>query len=109
VDYEYDRGGRLIRAKDSEGHIDSYSYDGKGAMLTASHGTDAPILQNEYFSDGYLKSQTMADGRKFAYTYYRGSRNIIEEAGLTDPNGLMTSFLYRNDGYVQSLPTYRPR
>ncbi len=65
VDYEYDRGGRLIRVKDSEGHVDSYSYDDKGAMLTASHGTDAPILQNEYFSDGYFKSQTMADGRKF--------------------------------------------
>jgi YD repeat-containing protein len=109
VDYEYDRGGRLIRVKDSEGHVDGYSYGDKGAMLTASHETAEPILRNEYFSDGYLKSQIMADGRKFEYTYYRSSRNIIEESGLTDPNGLMTSFLYRNDGYVQSLPTYRPR
>jgi len=109
AEYEYDRGGRLIRVKDSDGHIDSYSYDDKGAMLTASHGTGEPILRNEYFGDGYIKSQTMGDGRTFEYTYYRSSRNIIEESGLTDPNGLMTSFLYRNNGYVQSLPTYRPR
>lgn len=108
VDYEYDRGGRLIRVKDSEGHVDSYSYNDKGAMLTASHGTDAPILKNEYFSDGYIKSQTMADGRKFDYTYARSSGNVIQESGLTDPNGLMTSFVYYRNGYTQSLPTARP-
>lgn len=110
VDYLYDKGGRLIRVTDSDGHIDTYTYNDDGAMLTAGHGAAAkPVLQNEYFRDGYIKSQKMADGRKFDYTYFRGARNIINEAGLVDPNGLATSFQFYDDGYTQSLPTERPR
>ena len=55
-------------------------------------GTDAPFLENDYFGDGYVKDQTMADGRKFDYWYYRvPPENFIQESGFTDPNGLITS------------------
>jgi YD repeat-containing protein len=106
--YEYDADGRLTRAKASDGSIDAYTYDDRGQMLTASHGAGAPVLKNEYFADNYVKSQTMADGRKFEYAYFRERQNIIKESNVIDPNGLMTSFLYSEAGYRQSLPTLPP-
>ena len=54
MQYDYDSGGRMFRAADSEGHVDTYTYDEKGQMLAAAHGTEKPILTNEYFSDGYI-------------------------------------------------------
>jgi uncharacterized protein RhaS with RHS repeats len=64
VRYEYDGGGRMIQAMDSAGHVDSYSYDEKGEMLTAAHGTEKPFLTNAKFSDSYIKKQTPEKGRK---------------------------------------------
>ena len=103
VRYDYDAGGRMVRAIDSEGRVDSYTFDGKGQMLTAGHGTEEPILTNEYFSDNYIKSQLMGDGRKFGYHYFRGPANVIRENQITDPNGLETYIQYGPDGYLQSL------
>ncbi len=108
VQYEYDSGGRMFRATDSDGHVDSYTYDEKGQLLTTAHGTEKPILTNEYFSDGYIKSQVMADGRRFRYAYFLGERNVILENQITDPNGLETYIKYVRGGYLQWLPTNVP-
>jgi YD repeat-containing protein len=108
VRYDYDAGGRMVHATDSEGRVDSYTYDERGQMLTASHGTEKPILTNEYTSDNYIKSQVMGDGRKFGYNYVRGPANVIRENQITDPNGLETYIQYGPDGYLQSLPTAVP-
>jgi YD repeat-containing protein len=107
VQYDYDKGGHLLRATDSDGHVDSYTYDEKGQMLTAAHGGGKPILTNEYFIDGYIKSQIMSDGRGFGYAYFR-ERNVIRENQITDPNGLETYVQYVNGGYLQSLPAAPP-
>jgi hypothetical protein len=106
--YDYDAGGRLIRATDSEGWVDSYTYDEKSQMLIAGHGTGKPILTNEYFSDSYLKSQVMSDGQHFGYNYVRGTANSISESQIIAPNGLETYVQYQPNGYVQSLPTPLP-
>jgi YD repeat-containing protein len=106
--YEYDAAGRMFRATDSDGHVDSYTYDEKGQMLTIAHGTEKPILTNQYSSDGYIKSQIMGDGRRFVYAYFRGERNIILENQITDPNGLETYIQYVPGGYLQWLPTNVP-
>jgi YD repeat-containing protein len=108
VQYGYDAGGHLTSVTDSEGHNDAYSYDDKGQMITVSHGKGAPILKNTYFMDGYIKEQTLADGRKFQYWYHHGPRNVIEQNMITDPNGLVTYVQYGSGGYVQSLPTRPP-
>jgi YD repeat-containing protein len=108
MQYEYDSGGRMFRATDSDGHLDSYTYDEKGQMLTTAHGTEKPILTNEYFSDGYIKSQVMGDGRSFGYAYFHGERNVILENQITDPNGLETYIQYVPGGYLQWLPTHVP-
>jgi YD repeat-containing protein len=105
VRYEYNAGGRMIRATDSEGHEDSYTYDDKAQMTTAGHGSGNPILTNTYFSDGYIKSQVMGDGKKFEYSYFRRERNVIYESLILDPNGLETYFQYVPGGYVRSLPS----
>ena len=107
VRYDYDGGGHIIRATDSEGRIDSYTYDDKGQMLTAAHGTEKPVLRNEYSVDGYIKSQEMGDGRKFLYSYFREG-NLIHENQITDPNGLETDIEYVRGGYIQSLPSSVP-
>lgn len=108
VQYDYDAGGRMVRATDSDGRMDSYTYDEKGQMLTAGHGTEKPILTNEYFGDNYIKSQVMGDGRKFGYFYVRGQANVIRENQVIDPNGLETYIQYGPSGYLQSLPTPVP-
>ena len=108
MQYDYDSGGRMFRATDSDGHVDTYTYDEKGQMLAAAHGTEKPILTNEYFSDGYIKSQLMSDGRRFSYAYFRGERNLILENQITDPNGLETYIQYVSGGYLQWLPARVP-
>ena len=72
------------------------------------YGTEKPILTNEYFSDGYIKSQLMSDGRRFSYAYFRGERNLILENQITDPNGLETYIQYVSGGYLQWLPARVP-
>jgi len=108
MQYDYDSAGRMFRATDSDGHVDTYTYDEKGQMLTAAHGTEKPILTNEYFSDGYIKSQVIGDGRRFGYAYFHGERNLILENQITDPNGLETYIRYVPGGYLQWLPTRVP-
>jgi YD repeat-containing protein len=108
VTYEYDAGGRLAQVKDSEGHQDTYAYDGKGEMLTAGHGSSAPVLTNTYSDDGYLRSQQMASGGRFEYSFYRGSGNILRESTMVDPDKLETYFEFGPGGYTQSLRRPRP-
>lgn len=102
--YEYDAGGRLIRTLDSDGHSDVYTYDEKSQMLTAAHENGVPIVTNAYSNDGYVKSQTVADSGKFEFSYFRESRNVIQESQITDPHEMLTSFLFGPYGYRQTLP-----
>jgi YD repeat-containing protein len=108
VKYEYDQGGRLIRVVDSGGHVDTYTYDDRNQMLTAGHENDTPVVINEYSNDSYVESETLAEGGKFVFDYFRGSRNVIQESGITDPHGMLTSFLFGPGGYKQTLPTPSP-
>src|SRR5580658_2696503 len=101
--------GRMIQATDSEGHVDAYSYDEKGEMLTAAHGTEKPFLTNAYFSDSSIKEQILGDGRKCEYAYFRTERNIMRENQITTPNGLETHIQYVPGGYTQSLPAPVPQ
>jgi predicted Zn-dependent protease len=106
VTYDY-KGGSLIRATDSQGQVDIYTYDDKGQMLTAAHGNGNPILINKYLNDGYIKCQTMSDGREFGYAYARDG-NFIHENQIMDPNGLETYIQYEGNGYLESLPARPP-
>jgi YD repeat-containing protein len=107
VKYEYDGGGHMVRATDSEGHVDSYTYDEKGQLLTVAHGNGNAVLTNEYFVDGYIKTQTMGNGESFRYAYFRDVEGIHENQ-VTDPNGLETYVEYGRSGYREWLPTARP-
>ena len=106
VTYDY-KDGSLIRATASDGHVDTYTYDEKGQMLTAAHGKKQPVLINEYFNDGYLKCQTMSDGQGFGYSYARDG-NSIQESQIIYPNGLETYIQYGGSGYLESLPERPP-
>jgi YD repeat-containing protein len=108
VNYRYDVGGRLVAVRDSEGNSESYTYDDKSQMLTADDGGRVPRLTNTYFPDGSIRSETLADGRKFYFWYERDSRNLLLSTSLTDPNGMLTSMNYYSRGYTQSLPTPTP-
>ena len=64
-------------------------------------------MTNEYSNDGYIKKQTMTDGQRFEYGYFR-ERNLIYENQIKDPNGLETYIQYVNGGYLESLPAVTP-
>ncbi len=102
--YDYDSGGRMVRAEASDGRVDTYTYDERAQLITASHGNGKPVVTNAYSSDGLLKGQTLADGRKFDYGYFRRERGIMYESYITDPNGLETYIQYVPGGYLRSLP-----
>lgn len=108
VNYRYDLGGRLVAVHDSEGNSESYTYDDKSQMLTVGDGSRVPRLTNTYFPDGSIRSETLADGRKFSFWYERDSPNVLLSTSLTDPNGMLTSMSYSSRGYTQSLPTPTP-
>lgn len=107
MQYDYDETGHMVRAADSEGHVDSYTYDEKGQMLTAAHGNEKAVLTNEYFVDGYIKSQMLVGGRKFKYFYFRDSQGMHENQ-IMDPNGLETYVQYETGGYTEGLPARPP-
>lgn len=103
MQYDYDADGHMIRATDSERNVESYTYDEKGQMLTAARGNEKPFLSNQYFVDGYIKSQTMGDGQSFTYAYFRDDGRMRENE-ITDPNGLQTYVRYDRYGYLEFLP-----
>lgn len=107
--YAYDAGGRLSQVADPQGYSEAYTYDDRNEMLSVMDGRGAHILSNQYSSTGLIAGQTLADGRHLAYAYQFSARNVIRQAFLTHPNGLMTSFDYGPDGYVQSLPWWPAR
>ena len=109
VRYEYDQGGRLSRVSDSSGTVDAYTYDEKSLMMTVAHNNGAPILVNTFTNDGYIKSETLVDGGKFEFSYFRTSRKVTTEASITDPHGMLTSFMLGPNGYTESLPAPSPR
>jgi hypothetical protein len=85
VQYEYDPGGRLIRARDETGPA---------------------VLTNAFSNDGYITDQTLVDGGKIEFSYFRGPRNIIDQSRVTDPSGMLTSFFFSGGGYTQTLPHF---
>ncbi|HTW31070.1 MAG TPA: DUF6531 domain-containing protein, partial [Candidatus Sulfotelmatobacter sp.] len=107
MEYEYDANGGMIRATDSDGHTDSYTYDSKGEMLTASHGDGSPTLANEYFGDGEIKNQTLADGKSFQYSYFHDEQ-AMNEIQITDPNGLEIHVEHQGGYYREWLPVPPP-
>jgi YD repeat-containing protein len=108
VTYEYDEAGSLLKVAAFDGAVDSYTYDDKGQMLSASHGDAPPVLTNEYFVDGYIKTQTMQDGQRFEYHYSREGE-AIRNSYITDPNGFETYIQYERGGYFEWLPASLPR
>jgi YD repeat-containing protein len=109
VHYEYDQAGRLNRVSDSSGTVTTYTYDEKSQMTTVAHNSGTPILVDTFTNDGYIESETVADAGKFEFSYFRSSRNVTTEAAITDPHGILTSFMLGPDGYTQSLPAPAPR
>ena len=107
--YEYDARGRLARVVDSSGKVDAYVYDDRAEMIAASHGDGVPFLTMAYTQDGYVKTQTLQDGRKFEITYFRGPRNETAGTFITDPRGLLTSFDLAPGRYTQSWSSPPPR
>lgn len=103
VQYDYDPNGHLTRVTSSDGYTDSYSYDEKGQMLTAAHQREYPVLTNQYFVDGYIKSQTIIGKDSFQYHYFRNGNQIVENQ-ITDPNGLETYVRYVQGGYLRWPP-----
>jgi YD repeat-containing protein len=108
VTYEYDNAGSLLKVAASDGTVDSYTYDTKGQMLSASHGDVPPVLTNQYFVDGHIKTQTMRGGQQFEYHYSREG-DAIRNSYITDPNGLETYIQYERGGYLEWLPASLPR
>ena len=114
VNYEYDGKGCLSRVSDSEGHVQIYTYDDRGQMLTVARGkSDVPILINKYDTTGNIEVQTMADGERFQYHYFRDmvgpGRGKTAPDLITYPNGLVTYIRYSQDGYIESLPMRPPQ
>jgi hypothetical protein len=94
----------LIRARDSDARVDAYTYDEKNQMLTARHETGPAVLTNTFSNDGYITDETLVDGGKIEFSYFRRPRNIIDQSHVTDPSGMLTSFFFAGGGYTQSLP-----
>ena len=104
MQYDYHASGSMQRATATDRTVDLYSYDSKGQMLNAAHRDGKPILTNQYFVDGFIKSQTLADSQSFEYHYSRQGGRILN-AYITDPNRLETYIQFQRGGYREWLPT----
>jgi YD repeat-containing protein len=110
VRYEYNATGQLIRVSDSSGSAKSYTYNDRNEMLSVAEDQKAPLLTNRYTSSNLIASQTLADGRRFEYSYSFGAQMVITQNLFKDPNGLVTYFDYDGQGrFLRSLPTRPPQ
>jgi len=110
VNYEYDGKGCLARVTDSEGHAMNYRYDDKTQMRSIARGNEPPVLTNTYDEHGYIKTQVLANEKKFEYHYVRDSRspNNFVPSGILEPNGLYSYIQFSQAGFTQSLPMPPP-
>lgn len=105
VNYEYDAQGRLVRVSDSDGNAEAYRYDEKNQIVAVVDGAGRVQMDIVYSPDGWISSQTLADGRTFKYEYQHDKKGGLAQIRFTDPRGYVTLFDYADKQYLQSLPS----
>jgi RHS repeat-associated protein len=118
VKYDYDGNGRLWKVTDQNNEVEAYTYDANGRLYevfdkranrlateasqppcTAPTASCYPMVRNEYYPDGRVMRQTLADGAvwQFAYeTLADGTRKTT----ITDPRTFVTERYFNADNYV---------
>lgn len=109
---DYDNNGRLVAVTDNRGRVVHYAYDGENRLASVSYPSGelltyeydsvhrlvalyaAPnpsvkpklLLRNE-FQNGFLTSQTLADGRVFRYRYWPLDKMKVQTVTVRPPTG----------------------
>lgn len=100
VTYDYDASGRLIKVTDPEGKSESYTYDAAHRMLTVTDKRGNRMLLNEYYTDGRVKTQTLADGALWQFSYTIDANDKITQTNITDPRGYVRRDKFNASGYI---------
>ncbi|HKW62295.1 MAG TPA: cytochrome c oxidase assembly factor Coa1 family protein [Candidatus Acidoferrum sp.] len=108
VNYDYDSRGDLIQVSNSGGDTETYRYNEKHQMTEVLDGQKRTRMSATYSPEGWITSQTLADGRAFQYEYRRGKTGDPVQIRFTDPRGYITVFDYVGKRYFQSLPSKFP-
>jgi RHS repeat-associated protein len=87
VTFEYDAGGRLLRATHSSGRYLTLSYDGNG-RLAQVQTNDGRVVAYAYAADGTLASATDPSGGVTQYgAGTSGAGQAAQVTKITDPDG----------------------
>ena len=84
--YSYDASGHLKRVVDDAQRVTEYGYDEAGRMIRIVHN-GAAIWSVDYDATGWVKSETLADGRTYRFAYSRGNHGELLGAEISDSKG----------------------
>jgi RHS repeat-associated protein len=112
VYYTYDTSGRLSTAKDANGGITTFGYDGNSNMTTIKDARNITYLTNYYDGNNMVSKQVLADGTYYLFNYVVNSGGINttyviqgltnKEADVTDPRGNIRKVYFNSDGFLSS-------
>lgn len=102
VSYEYDSAGRLWKVTDQNLQYEEYTYDTNGRLWQVFDKRRNKMVENEYYADGRVKKQTLADGAiwQFAYATIGTGDGKISETTITDPRTYVTKRYFNSAGYM---------
>lgn len=102
--YDYDAQGRLWHAIDPNGKSRTYTYESTTShrLATLTDARQNLILTNEYWPDGRVKKQTLADGATFQFAYTVNGQGQVTQTNMTDPRGTVRRVQFNAQGLISS-------
>lgn len=109
IDYHYDSVGNLIWQQDAAGHIQRYSYNAEGCVLSKTIDPDGLNLISTYTYDAVGRQLQIIEGKRCTQFTYDNQGNLIKQC--VDPGGLnlITEFSYTVDNHLAREISYNPQ
>lgn len=104
VAYEYDSENRLERTKSSQGLSFEYLYDASNRIRHVASSKAGVILQVNYYSNGWVSDEILADGSAYHFDYV-DTGGQFAEIDVAGPRSEVTRVRLHGDGYsVEKSP-----
>jgi RHS repeat-associated protein len=104
VTYGYDTStGHLTSVTDPNSQVTTYGYNTAGQLTTITDPRNIKYLTNGYDpQSGRVRTQTLANGGTYQYSYVTNSQGNAVSATVTDPLGHIRQVQFDANGYTTS-------
>ncbi|MFH2047745.1 MAG: RHS repeat-associated core domain-containing protein, partial [Pseudomonadota bacterium] len=101
----YDNAGQVGQTTDVNGHVNTYTYDGRGRATDVYHADDSSTASTTFNTAGFIESRTDEDSVNTGYTYDTTYGRLSR---VTDHEGNYIDNLYDTQGNLTDKSYYDP-